>query len=306
MSFPGAIASFAGFTSSHTLAADSHASQHNSEQAEIVAVETKVGTGASTPVNNTVLRGNGTGTSVWAQVALTTDVTGVLPIANGGTGQTSLSSLTLPTAILSNPAISGTVSGSATYTTPVLSTPTVADFTNANHTHASANQGGSLNGANAITDGTLTPAELTSGTGSSWAWQSWTPTLSGLFDDTKWTKVCTYIQTGKTVHFKLQLTASTTTPMSGSSNAIFTLPITSIAYTTNTDSALTIGTGGCTDDSANIAIFTTADWLSTTTSRLMIHGAGGTYVGVDPITATAPFVWTTSDEITIIGKYEAA
>lgn len=84
--FPGAISSFAGFTSSHTLAADNHAAQHNSEQAEIVAVQTKVGTGASTPTSGVVLRGTGVGTSAWADVDLTTDVTGVLPVANGGTG----------------------------------------------------------------------------------------------------------------------------------------------------------------------------------------------------------------------------
>ena len=38
--------------------------------------------------NNRVLRSNGTDTS-FAQVALTTDVTGTLPVANGGTGQAS-------------------------------------------------------------------------------------------------------------------------------------------------------------------------------------------------------------------------
>jgi microcystin-dependent protein len=65
MAFPSSIDSFAGFTSSHTLSADNHASQHNSEQAGIVAVETKVGSGASTPTNNTFLAGNGTGTSAW-------------------------------------------------------------------------------------------------------------------------------------------------------------------------------------------------------------------------------------------------
>lgn len=148
--FPGAVASFAGFTSSHTLSADNHASQHNSEQAEIIAAQTKLGTGASTSSNNTVLRGTGSGTSAWGQVALTSDVTGTLPVANGGIGQATLSGLTLPSAILANPAVSGTVTGGATYSSPTLTTPVIASFSSATHNHENAAGGGTL-GSNAIT-----------------------------------------------------------------------------------------------------------------------------------------------------------
>jgi hypothetical protein len=88
MSFPTGTPSYAGFTAGHTLSADSHASQSNAEQADIVALANKVGTGNSTPTTQKLLRGNGTGTSAWAQADLTTDVTGVLPIANGGTNAT--------------------------------------------------------------------------------------------------------------------------------------------------------------------------------------------------------------------------
>jgi len=84
--FPGSTPSFAGFTSSHTLAEDNHAAQHNLEQGEIVALATKIGTGSSTPTANTVLRGTGAGTSAFGQVDLTTDVTGILPFNKGGLG----------------------------------------------------------------------------------------------------------------------------------------------------------------------------------------------------------------------------
>ena len=84
--FPTSIPSYAGFTASHTLAADSHASQHNQEQADITAIAQKIGTGSSTPTSATLLRGTGSGTSSWGQAVLSTDVTGVLPVANGGTG----------------------------------------------------------------------------------------------------------------------------------------------------------------------------------------------------------------------------
>lgn len=86
MSFPSSIDSFTGFTSGETLQAASHAAQSNQEQTAIVAVETKVGTGASTPTANNVLVGNGVGTSTWGQVGLSTGVSGILPVTSGGTG----------------------------------------------------------------------------------------------------------------------------------------------------------------------------------------------------------------------------
>ena len=50
------------------------------------AAENKIGTGASTPTANKVLRATGTGTSAWAQVNLSTDVTGTLPSSNISSG----------------------------------------------------------------------------------------------------------------------------------------------------------------------------------------------------------------------------
>lgn len=82
MPFPGATPSYPGFTPGHTLLLDVHASQHNAEQADITALSNKVGTGASTPTSGLFLRGNGTGTSAWGQVQASTDITGVVPVAN--------------------------------------------------------------------------------------------------------------------------------------------------------------------------------------------------------------------------------
>lgn len=117
--FPSSTPSFAGFTSSHTLAQDNHAAQHNLEQGEIVALANKVGTGASTPTAGTLLRGTNTGVSNWAQADLKHDVTGILPTSNGGTGQANLTNLP-------------------------LTTPVISDFTNANHNHTNVAGGGQL------------------------------------------------------------------------------------------------------------------------------------------------------------------
>jgi len=82
MAFPTSTPSYQGFTSTDTLQHDNHAAQHNQEQADIIALSNKVGTGASTPTNNTVLRSNGTGTTAYDQVHLATDVSGLLPTSS--------------------------------------------------------------------------------------------------------------------------------------------------------------------------------------------------------------------------------
>lgn len=127
----------------------SHAGTHDSEILAIQAVETKLGTGASTATNNTFLAGTGTGTSAFigataAQIALglgtlatlnsvslTANVTGTLPVANGGTGITSLGSgiatfLGTPTsANLATAVTNETGTGALVFgTSPAITTPT--------------------------------------------------------------------------------------------------------------------------------------------------------------------------------------
>jgi len=151
--FPGALATFAGFVASHTLSVDNHAAQHNLEQAEVLATQTKLGTGSSTPTNGTFLKGNGTGTSAWSALNMATDLTGILPVNNGGTG----------TNTLSFPAGSDTLVGRAstdTLTNKTLTTPTIGSFANANHDHTSSAGGGAL-GANSVTTSSITNQSIT-------------------------------------------------------------------------------------------------------------------------------------------------
>ena len=88
--FPGALPVAGTAVASDTLAAAGHTALHNTSYDEIRALATKLGTGASTPTASTVLRGTGAGTSAWGQTVLTTDVSGILPLTNGGLGVNSL------------------------------------------------------------------------------------------------------------------------------------------------------------------------------------------------------------------------
>lgn len=125
----------------------SHAGLHDNVNGGLIAVQTKVGIGAATPIAGQLLRGNGTNTSTWGQLVLSTDVAafsssdlrGVISDETGtgvavfGTGPT-----------ISAPTINsgGTWGGS-----PTITTPTIASFTNSQHNHSNAAGGGQLTSA---------------------------------------------------------------------------------------------------------------------------------------------------------------
>lgn len=156
---------------------------------------------------------------------------------------------------------------------------------------------GSLD-SNNISDGGITPAELVTGTGSSWAWQTWTPAYANITVGNG-TVVSKYIQTGKMVIFKYKLTLGSTSTM-GTSMTV-SLPVTATSdYDTVTG---VIGKGIMYDLSATTKFVTETFWASTTTMQPL---------GVDSNTAyffpsaTSPFTWTTGDIFYLSGVYEAA
>jgi len=91
------------------------ASHHNNQSDAIIAIETKLGTGSSTPVAGTVLRSATNGTSTWGDIVATTDITGTLPVANGGTGVTS-STGTVAVVLSTTPTLVTPILGVATAT----------------------------------------------------------------------------------------------------------------------------------------------------------------------------------------------
>lgn len=151
----------------------------------------------------------------------------------------------------------------------------------------------------------MTNAKLSTSTGElGGTWATWTPTLSGLFTDAKWDKTGKYTKIGKTVIAKLSLVANTTSPMGGSGEATFTLPVTSatVAASSNTGP---LGTGNVVDTgTANYSARIVQ--ASTTTANIRVVNASGTYATVGAPTSTAPMTFTTGDEINLEIVYEAA
>lgn len=300
----------------------SHAGQHDTENDAIKALETKLGTGASTASASTVLRGTGSGTTAYGQLVLTTDVTGTLPVANGGTGITSLGTgiatfLGTPSsANLASAVTDETGSGKLVFgTSPNITTPTgivkgdvglgnVDNTSDATKNAASVTltnktiDGGSNTltniGTSSISDSAVTPAKLVAGTGTSWVWQSYTPTWTaasvnpsignGVF-------TAKYVQVGKTVTYSISLTfGSTTTP--GSGEYAFTFPImpkdvTGVGSFYALRSGLAYRTGVC-------------QVQSTSALRCYIDGSGSAIGG------TSPYTWTTNDILKFTISYEVS
>lgn len=191
---------------------------------------------------------------------------------------------------------------SADYNTPIT---TIVNEINGNLDNNNIASGAAIDGSK-LANASIPNAKLSTATGEIGApWQSWTPTLSGRLNNAKWTKVCQYIQIGKTVHFTLSLTASTTTPMDGgSADAIFTLPVTAVAL------------GGVNPepmgavrllDAATAVYAGVVLKVDTTTARIRFFDSAVAAAAFESvITSTAPFTWTTSDEITCQGTYQAA
>lgn len=159
---------------------------------------------------------------------------------------------------------------------------------------------GSLDSDN-IAEGGVVPNSLTSGTGTSWTWQSWTPTYSNLTVGNGTTGYAKYTQIGKTVHCRIKFQLGSTSSVTG--NIGFSLPVTANSdYTDNTpiDGRAIISDSGVGFYPAQVL------FASTTTAKVNAIGAGGTYADNQATSSTVPMTWTTNDSFLAAFSYEAA
>ena len=142
---------------------------------------------------------------------------------------------------------------------------------------------------------------LITGTGTSLgAWTAYTPTLGG----TGWaigngTAAGAYCQIGKVVHFHIAIIAGSTTTFGATEAATVTLPVTA------SNLARPNFIGRALDISASELFTVLARCASTTVAELR-YLVSGTNGKVNPLVASAPFAFATSDEIRISGTYDAA
>lgn len=133
------------------------------------------------------------------------------------------------------------------------------------------------------------------------AWPTWTPTLTNMTLGNG-TVTAKYIQIGKTVFFRFAFVFGSTSAMG--SIPRFSLPVTAASHAGSLGSIL-LGTANAYDNATNnfdcVAVLN-----STTDAIIRVIQASGTNSLQANITSTNPMTWTTSDELHVIGQYEAA
>ena len=152
-----------------------------------------------------------------------------------------------------------------------------------------------------VADSAITPAKLLAGAGTSWPWQSWSPTWTNLTVGNG-TVVANYVQIGKTVHFRLRITWGSTTSASG--NVGFSPPTTPIAELAASQGYF-IGVGKVLD----VGVAEYMVWpIVTSTSLISLYtmNVAGTYGTGLALSNTVPITWATGDVLEVTGTYETA
>jgi hypothetical protein len=139
------------------------------------------------------------------------------------------------------------------------------------------------------------------------AWQSWTPTLTGVgFTITQGNSavVGRYIKVGRLVHYTARWEFGSTTSFgAGAGSFALSVPVTAaVAYGPAIGSNVMFLDSGTNHFSTTIAVVD-----STTTSvRVLASAAAFTDVEGRAITTTSPFTWATNDTVWWSGVYESA
>jgi hypothetical protein len=143
-----------------------------------------------------------------------------------------------------------------------------------------------------LTDGSVTPAKLQSGTGSTWDPVSFTPAWTNLTVGNG-TNVGYWGQIGKQAHIVGTFTL-------GSTSAVGTAPTLTLPFTA-TANGLTAGISqiGMTAilDAGTTQMVGPVIYGSTTTAIMTVLGVGGTFGGPTTITSLVPMTWTTGDKL---------
>lgn len=215
-----------------------------------------------------------------------------------------------------------TLAGSETLTNKTITSPVITGGTIDNSAitvdsisgHTSATQvtvGGVLmnNGtigtsgavvAASILAGAVQPQALTSGTGTSWAMSTWTPTLGGMSKGNG-TVTASYIQVGKLVFCRFLFTLGTTSTVTG--DASITLPVTANSIYASASQHLG---GSIVFQAGGGTYYGVVQIASTTQAFFEAQLASGTYVTIQNLGAAIPNTWASTNWMAGEFWFEAA
>lgn len=196
-----------------------------------------------------------------------------------------------------------------TLTSPTITSPTITNatitadaitgFTNANNgsVYGIAITGSAIQSSAAFADAIILPKALVTGTGSTWVWQSWTPTWTNLTIGNGTLNYAKYVQVGKTINFRVKFTFGSTTVITGQIGLSLPTNLNS-DYTSVTD---TVTTNGQLNDASSLRWLPWVTWGSSSRADIYYLNASDNLTATS---STAPFTWTTSDQIMLAGQYE--
>lgn len=213
-----------------------------------------------------------------------------------GTGATQ----TLTNKTLTSPTITGGTLDNTTVTVDSIAGHSSSTVVTVAGLQISAGVIGSNGVATAsIADTAVTPAKLQAGTGTGWAWQSWTPTLTGITIGNG-TINANYCQIGKAVFCRFIFTLGTTSSVTGATS--FTLPVTANGiYTGARDHMVgAVVFAGVLGTTGNVQM------NSTTSAIIQVNVASTSYVTLADLSSTVPFTWASTHWIAGEFFYEAA
>lgn len=151
-----------------------------------------------------------------------------------------------------------------------------------------------------IADSGVTPAKLLTGTGSTWAWQTWVPAYTNFTLGNGSLTYAKYIQIGKTVHFRIRIVIGSSTSITGSMG--FSLPVAAVTGVTDGDAL----NSKCTYIDTGVASYSGhLEFSSTTVGKYMISTTNATYAGDTNVNGTVPFAFGDTDKLVAAGSYEA-
>lgn len=157
----------------------------------------------------------------------------------------------------------------------------------------------SFNDGTGIAVSAITPEKLLTGTGTTWVWQTWSPTWTNVSGGA--TTYAKYIQVGKAVFFRIKYTLA---GAGVAGDVIFSTPTTIISGMAAGDPIA--GTGSFIDAGTQ-SYGGMMEYVSSTTVRIRPINAAGTYTTTGTAaSSTVPFTFGNTDTIIASGLYEAA